>query len=113
MGKLKLKASTLLEGLVAIIIVLMAFVMGIMIYLSVMSSDNGFQKLKAASLVQKMIYDTKINDSYVDSRAIIDSITIIKSIHPCLNAQAAIQFSVKAMDNKGRLLASYSEIVKQ
>ena len=113
MVKLKLKATTLIEGLIAIIIVLMAFLTAITIYINIMSSDNGFQKLKAISAIRQAVYDTHINKSYVDSKLKIDSITITKSINDCSSSQVTKVFTVKAADNKGHQLASYHELIQQ
>jgi hypothetical protein len=113
MVKLELKAATLIEALVASIIVLIAFVMGIFVYVNVMTSDNGFQKERAASLIRKTVYDDSINKSYVDSKIKQGDIVITKSISNYSGVPSAIVLTIKATDSMGHKLGYYNEIVNE
>ena len=113
MGKLnyKLKSATLIEALVAIIIVMLAFVMAIYIYTGVMFSDNGFQKLKAVSTIRKIEADAKENDNYIEGKISLDSITYVKTVNKFKGINWAVVYSVKAKDCNGKKLATYNEII--
>ncbi len=111
--KHKVKGATLIEALVAIIVVAITFVMSAMIYINIISSDNSFQKLEATSIVKKLVIDTYANSNFIDTTMTQDSITIIKSVSKYPGISNAMLLSINAHGPNKRSLASYNEIILQ
>jgi hypothetical protein len=109
--KYKAKGATLMEALVAIIVVMLGFVMGTMVYISVMDSDKGFRKLEAASMVREIVAETKSGDNFIEGKITRDSITVVKSIVSYPNVPSLMVLSIDAFDIKGYRLCTYNEII--
>lgn len=107
----KLGGATLIEALVAIIVVAITFVMSAMIYINVISSDNSFQKLKATSIIREMVIDTYSRNNLIDTTLTKDSITVIRTVTTYPNTPKGIVLSFKAFGPNKRFLASYTELV--
>jgi hypothetical protein len=109
--KYKARGATLMEALVAIIVVMLGFVMGTMIYVNVMDSDKGFKKLEAASMVREIVAQTKSGDDFIEGKVTKDSITVVKSVVSYPNVPSLMILSVDAFDIKGYKLCTYNEII--
>jgi Tfp pilus assembly protein PilV len=107
----KFRGATLIEALVAIIVVAITFVMSAMIYINIISSDNSFQKLRATSMIREMVIDTYSKNNLMDTTLVSDSITVIKSVANYSNTPKAVILSFKAFGPNKRFLAGYNELI--
>jgi Tfp pilus assembly protein PilV len=107
----KLRGATLIEALVAIIVVAITFVMSAMMYINIISSDNSFQKLKAASTIREMLMDTYSRKDFMDTTFAQDSITFVKTVTIYPNTPKGIVLSFKAIGPNKQVLAACNELI--
>lgn len=92
----KLKASTLPEVLIAIVIISFISVIGVTIYLNVQNSTQPFIKLKANEIALKYLLLTETNKEYFDKTyteeefVVNKSIKIIQAYPDCIDVKIII-----------------------
>lgn len=113
MGGVKVKASTLVETMVAM--VLLCIVMGIsmVIFLQSTSSSLNYEKVRASILVQNTIEETRSSFSFSDSEVEVENITLVKSVTPYEGQESLVQVEIVAINSENKVLAStYAIFVK-
>lgn len=78
--KTTLKASSLIETLIAMVILVSVFVSGLVVYHKVMSTSVSLQKIKAQHLVQKALDETVEEKSIFDSETLFEDLKIVKIV---------------------------------
>jgi|GEM_PF-2062698 hypothetical protein len=110
--KKKLKGATLIEAIVSMIIMALVFVIFVMIYTNVMVTDDGPGKLKAMSLVNKVVSETKATRQYNDTIFKENNLTVVRVINQSAGAQGVFVLSVKVKRDSNNVLALYNEICR-
>lgn len=106
----KIKGATIIEAIVSMMIIMIVFVMFIMVYVNVMSSDNGPKKLEALSEINELLDQAHAKRLYTDTVIKVDSLTIIRSMQK-INSDSNSVLIVKVIDKNGSVIAKQSEIV--
>lgn len=75
----KLKAAVVLEVLLGLLIIMICFVIGIMIYTRVLAADNLVQKLKADFILSESAIKIKESKQFIDSEEKQEPFTIKKT----------------------------------
>ena len=104
-------ASTLIEVMVAMIIVMISFGIAMVIYINVTRSDNQVQKLRAQLLLNETAIKTKIENSFVDATMEVESISIIKTIDSYEGSSILNLLLLEAFDIDGKKIAERKELV--
>lgn len=107
----KIKASTMLEALVAMVIILGAFTVTCMIYVNVTTSDNSRQKLDAQLLMNELALKTKQEKSFIDEKTETDFLIIEKTISKYPNAENLNQLTIIVSNKEGKIIAAYNELL--
>ena|SRR5688572_27984163 len=107
----KLKAATLIESLVAMVIMVLFFGIATMVYLNVMNADQHRQKLKVTLLLDDLAHQTKASGSFFDQVLKTEEMQIVQSIIAYNNTENLSVLSIKAFDLKGKLLAERNELI--
>ena len=107
----KLQASTLVEALISMIIVMMVFVIGSMIYVNVINSDNGRQKLNAELLLQQVTVTTKRENKFLDEKIEAGNIIIQKKVVLYKNISNLHLLLLIAFDKQGKQIADHQELI--
>ena len=107
----KLQASTLIESLIAMIIIVLSIGISAMIYSSILSSDKEFIKLKANKLIDAECVKTKTQQLFVDSEVKIDEFVIEKKISLYNDTENLYQISFMATDVNGNTIAIRNELI--
>ena len=110
--KTKVKGATLIEAIVSMMIILMVFVMFIMVYTNVMSSDNGPKRLKATSIINNMVNQTYSNMNYTDTLEKQDNLTISRVVKPGSSSNSVLLI-FKVIDKNGAILSKREEIINK
>ncbi len=76
----KLKASTLMESLIAMVIIVVCMGVSAMIYSNVLDSDKQRIQLKAYMLLNTEAIQTKTEKSFIDSEKLVGDWTIKKTV---------------------------------
>jgi len=107
----KIRASTLLETIVALMLVMMCFSIGMMIYVNVINSDNNRQKLHVHLLLKGIAFKTKTDNSYLDESIESEMLSIKKKVIKYKDTENLNMLTLKAYDKQGKLLEEYKELL--
>lgn len=91
------KGSTLLEVIVAMVIVLIIFSLAIGIYNNVLNSSSSAQSKKSQSSTETILLQSIIDKNYADETTTVDSIVYEKKVLPYKTYQDLIMITVTAL----------------
>lgn len=113
MGSLnfRLKAATLLESLVAMVIIIVGLGVGTMIYTNVLNADKQLLQMKAMGTLNRMAVTIKKEHQFLDEVRGLDGFTIKKSVDLYDQTQNLYVLSLAAFDEKEKLLAIRKELI--
>ncbi|MDQ3192428.1 MAG: hypothetical protein M3Q58_12615 [Bacteroidota bacterium] len=107
----KIKASTLIEVIVALIIVMISFGIAMAIYVNVTYSDNQIQKLKANLILNETAIKTTNENSFIDEKTEVDGISVVKTVHSYEGIQGLNLLLLEAFDVNMKKIAERKELV--
>ncbi len=107
----KLKASSLIEVMVALIIVMVCFGIAMIIYLNVSQSDRQLQRLKGKLILNEIAIKTKNENSYIDDKIEFESINVNKTINPYNGIPGISLLLLEAYDLNGNKIVERKELV--
>lgn len=94
----KITSSTLVEVIVAMVVLAIAFSVGIMIYFNILTGSGSYRSFET-SLILKQIATETINDkSYIDETIEISDLTIQKSIKAYNGSKKIMVLELHAID---------------
>ena len=112
MAVLKLKAATLIESLMAMIIIMLCLGIATMIYVNIMNADNNSLKLKAQLVLAEQAYQAKSSNTFLDDNTETETLLIEKKIEKYKQQDNLILLYLKAFDkNTKKLLAERKELI--
>ena len=114
MGRLKslrLKATTIIESMVAMVIIVVSFGIAMMIYMNVLSTDQLSPQTKADILLQEEMVETKKNRRFFKETKEIDGILLEKEVLPYPGSPDAYVIVLTMRDAKGKIIREVREIV--
>ena len=107
-----LRAATLVEVLVSMVIILIAFGGSASLYVSVMNSDNHVQKANAHALLSSIAYSIKKDKYFLDERVERDNLIVEKRIFPYTADSTNLSvLSLKAFNKSGKLILERNELI--
>lgn len=113
MSKLKgrIKAFTLIESLISIVIIMSVFFIGMMIMVNVIKADKHHQRLKANMLINQVYINTLADKTFSNESFAQDNLTIEKQIHSCPFAEHLLTLIISVKDGRGKVISGRKEIV--
>lgn len=112
MGKLKtLKASTLIEVIIAMVILLIIYSMVIITFLNFSSENNNSNKIRASLLLENISNTTKATYRFIDDEYIFDNINIMQTILPYKGIENLKILKLEAVSHSGKTILEKSEII--
>jgi hypothetical protein len=113
MGKLtkKLKAATLMESLIAMIIIIVCFGIGTMIYSNVLSSDKQRLKLKAILLLNQEAASIKKEHLFIDGEKQQGDYLIKRMIKKMNQTENVYILSLVAVNKEGKIIGTRNELI--
>ena len=111
MAGVKLKAATLMESLVAMVVVLVCCGIASMIYVNVITSGNEREKLKAHLLLNEAAIKAKNENLFLDEEIRGETITIRKSIAPYKELPDISLLTLTAVDADGHVIETRKELI--
>lgn len=106
-----LKASTLLESLISMVLIMICFTIATAVYLNIIRGNQTGKKLKVHLLMEKMAFETKQNNTYLDETQNYENMVIRKMIKPYPSASGLYLLSLKAFENE-KLFDEYNELIR-
>lgn len=106
-----LKAATLVESLIAMVIIIVTLGIATMIYSNVLDSDKQRKQLKAMFLLNQEFIKTKAEKTFLDSEEQVNDWNIKKTVERFNETENLYRLSIKAVDQEGRIIAIKNELI--
>ncbi len=106
-----LKASTLIESLIAMVIIVVCLCVATMIYSNVINSDKQVLQLKAMCFLNKKVVQTKAEKSFLDSEQQTENWDIKKTVEKYDQTENVYALTLSVFDKSGRLIAVRKELI--
>jgi hypothetical protein len=107
----KIQAATLIESLIAMVIVMLSFGIATTVYVNVISSGNQLQKLKSELLLKRIASETIKAHLFLDEKITVDEITVQKKITSYNGSKDLLEISLQAFSSNEKLLCSYNILI--
>ncbi|MFH0896227.1 MAG: hypothetical protein V2A54_17475 [Bacteroidota bacterium] len=108
--KRKLKGFTIIETLVALLVIMLCFGIGGLIITQTIKSDNCAQHSRALLLIKEMRMNAKNSSVYMDDEFSKEGIRIKKTVNPFGSFQNLVQVNYSAYDNEAKKIMEISDI---
>ncbi|MBA3971409.1 MAG: hypothetical protein H0X46_04580 [Bacteroidetes bacterium] len=108
---LKLKAATLIESLIAMVIIVVCMGVGIMIYSNVLDSDKQRMRLKSYLLLDKESEKTKVKKSYLDDEMRSGDYTVKKILTKIPETENLYELALTVLNQEGNIIGKRKELI--
>ena len=108
----KIKGSTLVESLIAMVVVMVSFGVATTVYVNVLSSRDEIQKLKSMTILKKLAFESKQNRLFLDDNITVDGFVIEKKVVSYNGQKDLFQLKLKAFNQNEKQLAEYNELIQ-
>jgi len=108
----KIKASTLVEALVAMVIILIIYGIGLTIFINVNKSSANRLKIEAYLQLEDIVAKTKKEARYLDETYDLENLKVEKKITKYDNNNSLNVLQIKILSKENKLLAEHREIIK-
>jgi hypothetical protein len=109
--KAGLKAATLIESIIAMVIIVVCFGIAMMIYVNVLDSDKQRIKLDSSLILEKTAIQMKHDRRYLDEQVLAGDFVIQSSFSNYKQGRGLMEFSLKLFDLSGKLIAERKELI--
>ena len=109
--KKHIPASTLLETLIAIVLILVCFSIATVVLVNIMQSDNGRMKLHAHLELEALYQKTMDEKTFIDEDVDYETFSIHKSIAPYQNSANLYQLTLTAKSKDAVQLDEFKKLI--
>lgn len=107
----RVKASTVLEVIVSMVIIIGVFGIAMMIYTNVTRASLSGQKLKAEAVLSEVMKNMDKAELSSDQQSVIDGLSVERSVKSYSENNELLQVDLKAYDHNHQLLAELHQLV--
>lgn len=107
----KLKAATLIESIIAMVIIVLSLGITTMVYNNVIQSDKQREQLKGRMLINNELVYIKKNKKYVDDEKVYGDYLIKSKVKPYDQSDDLYRLSLSVENAKGLLITEYNELL--
>ncbi|MGZ3919072.1 MAG: hypothetical protein ACXVNM_01210 [Bacteroidia bacterium] len=107
----KLSGNTLVETLIAMVIILFCTAMGASIYMNVLSGQNSVEKMKATGIAKECISSSVSEKKFLDESFIIDELKIEKSCASYKGNKDLIDIKVVVKNNEDKVILNIEQVL--
>ena len=107
----KVKGTTIIEAIIAFVIVLTSFGICMTVYTNSLSSKNSSVAFRALTKVKEISAKTKSQKNYLDEQTVFENIKYEKKITAYPNSQNLYNLSIKASTENDIILVQAQEII--
>jgi hypothetical protein len=108
---IKLQASSLIETIVSMMIVMLVFFIAMTIYVNILRNSVSLSELSAAQYLQTLVQKTKKDKSYFNETLVEETLTISKNCSPYGSSTELFLIDLEAKDQSGRVVATHRELI--
>lgn len=109
--KKKLKASTLAEVLVAMIIVMLSFGIALTIFVNVTGSSAIEQRTRADLIIRSLAASIIDSGNYIDAEVVVSGIKVKREILPWDRTLGLSVLKLTAFDRHGKKISEQTQII--
>jgi len=106
----KLKAVSIIESLVALVILSITFGVGMMVYFNVLTNSAIPVRIKAIIIAEKVAHQTKVDKRYLNERLNIQNLHFNKTVKKYNYGESIYWLNIEVYQNK-KLLYNYKELI--
>lgn len=107
----KVKASTLVESIVALLLFAISTTMGMMAYYNIINSTRVTKTSKAETAVLEMMSDTQEKAEWIDKEEDINGFTLKRTVSRYSLANDVYMVEISAIDRKAKILFSTRALI--
>lgn len=107
----KLKAYTLIETIISMVIIMLVFSVAMMIFINVVKTDRIIERTDVFFKMNEILHESKMNQEYIDFTYEFENFDILRSNRRYRNSENLKQLTVKAFDKNGKQIAEKSELI--
>lgn len=107
----KLKAGTLIESLIAMVIILICMGIATIIYANVLNSDKHRQELKAMLILNEELAETKKERTFLNQEKEMGEWRLKKSVQFYEQTENVFKLSLSVVDIAGEKIAELNELI--
>jgi Tfp pilus assembly protein PilV len=108
----KLKAASLLEVVIAMVIISIVFGVGMMTYMNILKSSFSVQQLNATLLLNKIVEETKQEQSFFDETITEENITVYKKASKYQGNDNLVLLELEVLDAENKILANRKQLIR-
>ena len=106
-----LKAATLMESLIAMIIIVVSFGVATMIYSNVLDSDKQRLQLKAILMLNQEAIETKTEKTFLVMEKPVGDWTLKKTVEKYPQSENIYTLALSISDGNGKTIAARNELI--
>jgi len=107
----KLKAYTLIETIIAMVIIMLVFGIAMMIFIKVMKTDRVVRQAEVFFKMNEILNQSKINNEFTDVTLSFDSYEIQRTLLAYEGSEKVKQLVIVAFDMEGKQIAEKIELI--
>jgi|SRR4051812_33591305 Tfp pilus assembly protein PilE len=107
----QLKASTLVESLIAMVILIVCLGIGTMVFTNVLNSDRERKQLHATLLANEEAIKIKFQKNYLDSEEKVGDWTLKKTVEKYEATENLFLLSIAVLDNNSKIVFIRHELI--
>lgn len=107
----KLKGGTLVETLVAMVVIMLSFTIAVIIFSNVIRSSSFPRKVKAETLLKDLAARSKADNIFLDASFQYNGMQINKKVSPYAGSMGLSMLNLEAVDADGKRIAVFNELV--
>ena len=108
----RLKGSTLLESLIAMILLLIYIILATGVINNIIQSSNAIEKFKASLLTMELMNQTKIEERFIDEDFPGDQISLEKRVTKYQDCDDIIMIDITALSSTEKVLSHETSLIK-
>lgn len=109
--KRKIKAATMLESMVAMVIIVVCLGVGTMIFVNVLNNDKDRVSLKASLILNKQSTFIKNEKQFIDGESTQDGYTIRQTFVKYNDTDNLFTMTLKALDENRKIVFERKELI--
>jgi len=109
----KVKSSTLIEVLIAMVILLIVFGVAMLVFKNINTSYSPKLDLKAYLKLEETVQQTKDELTFIDEEFETDNMKVIKKVYDYSQGENLMVLDISVMNMNGRVLSERKEIVRK
>ncbi len=105
------KASTIIESIVAMTLIMIGFGIALLVFLNINKSDNSFQKFKAQLILKELSEKVRVDKNPLNDQQQIDLFNVIQTVSDYPGFKDIKLIKIEAYSIDGKKIAERNELI--